>query len=138
MKPNTLILYADGGSRGNPGPAGAGVYLTDLEGTALGQENRYLGEATNNVAEYSALILGLEAARSHRPERLIVRMDSQLVIRQLLGEYKVKQEHLKPLFAQARELLKAFPTVALEYIPREENSEADALANQAMDEALSS
>lgn len=137
MKPNTLILYADGGSRGNPGPAGAGVYLTDLEGTALGQEHRYLGEATNNVAEYSALILGLEKARSHQPERLIVRMDSQLVIRQLLGEYKVKQEHLKPLFTQARELLKTFPTVALEYIPREENSEADALANQAMDEALS-
>jgi ribonuclease HI len=133
-----LILYADGGSRGNPGPAGAGVYLTDLEGAALDQEHRYLGEATNNVAEYSALILGLEVARPHQPERLIVRMDSQLVIRQLLGEYKVKQAHLKPLFNQARELLASFPTVALEYIPREENSEADALANQAMDEALSS
>lgn len=129
-----MILYADGGSRGNPGPAGAGAYLTDMHGNTLASRYRFLGEATNNVAEYSALILGLEEARRHDPERLIVRMDSQLVIRQLLGEYQVKQAHLRELFDQAKQLLKSFSTVALEHIPRDENSEADALANRAMDE----
>lgn len=129
-----LILYADGGARGNPGPAGAGAYLTDGQGQCVGEIQKYLGETTNNVAEYSALILGLEAAQKHRPEKLSVYMDSQLVIRQLQGEYQVKQPHLKELHQKALTLLDAFPEVELKYIPREENHEADRLANAAMDE----
>ncbi len=134
MSSPTLILYADGGSRGNPGPAGAGVYLTDMHGNCIAERYQYIGESTNNVAEYASLILGLQEAKRHRPQQLIVRMDSQLVIRQVLGEYQVKKPHLKKLFDQVRELLQSFPTVALEHIPRDENSEADRLANQAMDE----
>jgi ribonuclease HI len=129
-----LILYADGGARGNPGPAGAGAFLTDRQGQCLEEIQKFLGETTNNVAEYSALIIGLEAAQRHHPDRLKVYMDSQLVIRQLQGEYKVKQPHLKELHQKALTLLGAFPEVELKYIPREENYEADRLANAAMDE----
>ncbi|MDX1386710.1 MAG: ribonuclease HI family protein [bacterium] len=131
-----LILYADGGARGNPGPAGAGAYLTDGEGRCLGEIQKFLGETTNNVAEYSALILGLEAAQKHRPKKIRIFMDSQLVIRQLEGEYQVKQPHLKELHQRALTLLDAFPEVELKYIPREENHEADRLANEAMDGGL--
>lgn len=136
MNPSLLILYADGGARGNPGPAGAGACLEDKEGRHVSEAYRYLGETTNNVAEYSALILGLKEALKHRPKKLLIRLDSQLVVRQLEGSYRVKQPHLLELFHQVQNLLGKFPQYEIEHIPREKNERADRLANQAMDEAL--
>jgi len=129
-----VILYADGGSRGNPGPAGAGAYLVDPEGNCLAEVHRFLGSTTNNVAEYSALILGLHEAAKFQPKKLLVRLDSQLIVRQLEGAYRVKQPHLQKLYAEAKALLEKFPNFTVEHIPREENTEADRLANEAMDE----
>lgn len=134
MNGKSLTLYADGGSRGNPGPAGAGAYLVDENGSELAKLHQYLGETTNNVAEYQGLIIGLEAAVKHQAQTLTVLLDSQLIVRQLNGQYRVKQPHLKPLFAQAKELLRQIPQVEIKHIPREENTEADQLANLAMDE----
>ncbi len=133
-----VILYADGGARGNPGPAGAGAVLTDRSGKILARLHRYLGEATNNTAEYSALILGLEEAARLSAEKIVVRLDSELVVRQLEGRYRVKQPHLQNLHQQAKNLLQRFDKVAIQHIPREKNTEADRLANLAMDERSSS
>ena len=132
-----LILYADGGARGNPGPAGAGACLEDEKGHIVAKLHKYLGETTNNVAEYSALLLGLREALKHRPTLLKIRLDSQLIVRQLDGSYQVKQPHLKELYQEVRTLLEKFPHYEIEHIPREENEQADELANRAMDEGLS-
>jgi ribonuclease HI len=129
-----LILYADGGARGNPGPAGAGACLEDGEGRVVAKIHKYLGKTTNNVAEYSALLLGLHEALKHHPHSLKIRLDSQLVVRQLEGSYQVKQPHLKELYQEVRTLLEKFPHYEIEHIPREQNELADELANQAMDE----
>ena len=128
-----LILYADGGSRGNPGPAGAGAYLTDPKGNAVAELKEYLGETTNNVAEYSALLLGLKHALTLKIPKILIRMDSQLVVRQIEGSYRVKQAHLQELHRQALALLQNFEAFKIEYIPREKNKQADRLANEAMD-----
>lgn len=134
MSSKKITLYADGGSRGNPGPAGAGAYLIDENDTPVAEVHRYVGETTNNVAEYQALILGLEEAIQHQATHLNILLDSQLLVRQIKGEYRVKQPHLQPLFQKAKQLLAQIPQWEIRHIPREENTEADRLANLAMDE----
>lgn len=129
-----LIIYADGGARGNPGPAGAGAAVLNREGIVLAEVSQYLGETTNNVAEYKALVGGLAAAKRIATEAHIeVRMDSELVIKQMKGLYKVKHPNLKPLHAEAMHLATAFASVVYTHVPREKNKIADALANDAMD-----
>jgi ribonuclease HI len=134
--PDTYLLYSDGASRGNPGQAAIGAALYRVEGeklTLVDHVSEYIGETTNNVAEYRAVIAGLEMARRQAAERLVVRADSQLLIRQLQGSYKVRHPVLAPLYARARQLLEGFPQHRLEHVPREENVVADALANAALD-----
>jgi ribonuclease HI len=130
-----LVLHTDGASRGNPGLAGAGAVLFDAEGQIVEELFLFLGEATNNEAEYRALILGLEAAIRHAPSRLTVRLDSELIVRQLEGRYKVRNERLKPLFAEAERLLARLPCRTMEHVARAQNADADRLANRAIDEA---
>lgn len=128
-------LYADGAARGNPGPAGSGALLLDERGEVLAELSLPLGTATNNVAEYRALILGLEEARKRGIDRILIRMDSQLVVRQMQGLYKIKHPGLRPLALRAGALLAEFAERTIEHIPREENGRADALANRAVDGA---
>ena len=128
-----LVLYTDGASRGNPGPAGAGALITDLEGATVAEKAVYLGEATNNQAEYQALLVGLKAAVKLAPSRLTVRMDSELIVKQLNGEYRVRNRDLLPLYSRARELIQRLADVRVVHVPREENAHADRLANQAID-----
>ncbi|MGD9125218.1 MAG: ribonuclease HI family protein [Desulfarculaceae bacterium] len=131
-----LILHADGASRGNPGLAGAGAVLLDQTGRQVGSFKRFLGVATNNEAEYQALLLGLEGARKLGADRLKIRLDSQLLVRQLNGQYRVKSPGLKPLYEKALRLLRDFAEVDIIHVKRNLNTEADALANQAIDEAV--
>ena len=131
-----MILYADGGSRGNPGPAASGAYLTDSEDNPVARVYKYIGETTNNVAEYSSLIFGLKEAIRRGAKSILIRMDSQLVVRQIEGKYRVKEPTLQKLHAQAMELLKNFQKFDLEHIPREQNDEADRLVNLALDQEL--
>lgn len=128
-------LYADGAARGNPGPAGAGALLLDERGDTLAELHLALGRATNNVAEYQALILGLEEAKKRGIERIDVRMDSLLVVRQMQGLWKIKHPGLRPLAVRAGALLAEFGDRTIEHVPREQNSGADRLANKAIDEA---
>lgn len=130
------ILYTDGASRGNPGPAsiGAVLYLDGRDGLdAVETVSEAIGRTTNNVAEYRAVVAGLEAARRHRVEELVLRSDSLLLVRQLQGSYRVKAAGLKPLFHRVRELLDGITRVTIEHVPREQNAMADALANAALD-----
>ena len=127
-------LYTDGAARGNPGPAGAGALLCDSGGRAIAELCEYLGEATNNVAEYRALLLGLKKAAELGGGEIEVLADSELMVRQLSGRYRVKNEGLKPLFQQAVRLLKEFEKYSIRHIDREQNYEADRLANRAIDE----
>ena len=133
--PRSIILYADGASRGNPGPAGAGVVLCDEAGDVVGEAFEHLGECTNNVAEYRALILGLETALERGARRVLFHCDSELLARQLQGRYKVRSENLKGLYAKARRLIGGLESFRAEHVYRESNALADALANQAIDEA---
>jgi ribonuclease HI len=126
-------LFADGGSRGNPGPAAMGAVLVDDAGTVLREISTYLGVATNNVAEWSALVAGLEAAVELGVRELSVRLDSELVVKQLDGSYRVKHPNLQPLFTRARILLRNFEKVDVAHVRRKLNKEADALVNQALD-----
>ena len=129
------VLYSDGASRGNPGRAAIGAALYRTYGDRLeliGRVSEAIGHATNNVAEYRALVEGLKLALDHRPERLTVRADSQLLIRQLEGRYRVKNAVLQPLYLEAKRLLSKMPH-RLEHVPREENAVADAFANAALD-----
>ncbi|GAB3700359.1 bifunctional RNase H/acid phosphatase [Saccharopolyspora tripterygii] len=129
-----VIVEADGGSRGNPGPAGCGAVVLDADTRAVLAERAIgLGETTNNVAEYRGLIAGLTAARELGAAEVSVRMDSKLVVEQMAGRWKVKHVNLQPLHAEARELATEFAHVDYEWIPRAENSAADKLANDAMD-----
>jgi ribonuclease HI len=127
-------LYSDGASRGNPGQAGAGVLLKDAAGDIRLQASKYLGQATNNVAEYQALLFGLQKARELGVKNIQVFADSELLVRQLKGQYRVKAPHLLPLYEAAQRALKAFETFAISHVPREMNSLADRLANQAIDQ----
>jgi ribonuclease HI len=126
-------LRTDGGARGNPGPGGAGFVLEDESGAVVRRGGRYLGSVTNNVAEYAALIWGLETALDHGVQRLRVCADSELVVRQMNGIYRVKNEGLKPLFASAQKLVKCFASAEVTHVRREQNAAADELANLAMD-----
>ena len=127
----------DGGARGNPGPAGVGVVVTDEHGTVLDRANDYIGVATNNIAEYRALLLGLERARQLGAREVEVVNDSQLVARQLTGQYRVKSADLRPLFEQAREALGEFERWTVRSVPREQNELADELVNEAIDAGAS-
>lgn len=129
-------VYVDGASRGNPGPAAVGVLLRDDQGKTLRRLSRYIGETTNNVAEYQALLLGLEEAKQLQPLKLTILSDSELLIKQLSGAYKVKSSHLKELYEEAVNLLKSFPRCEVKKVSRKENAVADSLANQALDEAV--
>ncbi|HVL64779.1 MAG TPA: ribonuclease HI family protein [Actinomycetota bacterium] len=129
------ILNTDGGARGNPGPAGIGVVLVGEDGEVIAELARGLGVQTNNVAEYEAVIAGLELARESGVDDLLVRVDSELVVRQLNGDWKIKNDRLRRLAVRARSLMRGFSTVAIEHVPRGQNSRADALANEAMDAA---
>jgi len=125
----------DGGSRGNPGPAGYGVRIEDPGGALLDELCESLGIATNNVAEYHGLIAALRYAADHRHRVVHVRSDSELLVKQMRGEYRVKNAGLRPLYQKARALVARLDRVTFEHVPRERNKEADRLANQAMDEA---
>jgi len=136
--PSEAILWTDGAARGNPGPAGAGVVLKTPSGELILTENEYLGETTNNVAEYRALLLGLERALERGIRRIEVRADSELLIKQLLGKYRVNSPHLRQLYQQARELLQRFESNKLVHVRREHNAEADYQANLGIKRALRS
>lgn len=138
-----IIVYTDGGSRGNPGIAGAGVYITTEAGENIKKAHKQLGETTNNEAEYQAVILGLETLKKlYGKEKLANlqienRLDSELVQKQLTGIYQIKEERLWPYFMKIWNLkVSEFPNLTFKYIPREQNAAADALANIAMDEQI--
>ena len=130
----TLRLYTDGAARGNPGPAGLGVVIEDDQGLRLRGLCRYIGTATNNRAEYLALIEGLRAAQEWKPDRLEVFLDSKLVVEQVAGRWRIKNKDLMPLLRTAQELVGAFPEVTVKHVERAKNKGADALANKAIDE----
>lgn len=133
--PVVYRLYTDGGARGNPGPAAVGVRLLAPDGTLVAEYGKTIGPATNNVAEYRALVSGLELALEHGVQRLTCLLDSELVVRQIEGVYKVKEVTLQVFHAEVRRLLTRFTDVELRHIPREENAEADRLVNEALDGA---
>ncbi len=128
-----LILYTDGGSRGNPGPAAAAFILKDPNGKTLSGQGIFIDNATNNIAEYSGVIYGLKAAKEAGATQIELLSDSELLIKQLHGQYKVKSENLRELYCEVMDLLTSFESWQARHIPREKNSEADALANRAMD-----
>lgn len=128
-----VIVHTDGGSRGNPGPAAAGFTLDDVDGQRLLAKAFFLGETTNNVAEYTALIKALEAARKLGVEHVTVYSDSELMVRQLSGAYKVKSEAIRPLFEHVNELRSEFESCLVRHVMREKNQEADRIVNQALD-----
>lgn len=128
------ILYTDGASRGNPGEAGAGVVLLNGDRSQLASRAIYLGQCTNNVAEYRALLAGLELALQHGCAQLTIFLDSELIVRQISGQYKVKNAHLQPLYLQARGLLQRLRSWRIKHVPRAENAQADQLANQGIDD----
>lgn len=129
----TLHLFTDGGSRGNPGQAAIGCVLSDPDGNILEEHAERIGIETNNVAEYRALIAGLKLALRYLPNRLICHMDSELVVKQLSGEYRVKVSTLQPLVEEIRELTLQFPDVVFKHVPRTDNFRADSLVNKALD-----
>jgi len=133
LKNSSITLYTDGCCKGNPGPAGIGVVIKDSHKKILKELSEYIGEATNNIAEYSALIRGLEAAGDLGARDVTVFMDSELVVKQLSGEYRVKDDGMKKLFLQTLEALKDFKSFEIKHIDRSKNKEADKLANRAID-----
>jgi ribonuclease HI len=134
--PRKAVVYSDGASRGNPGPAGAGAVIADPSGRILRRLGRYLGAQTNNFAEYQGALLGLESALDGGVREVLLRADSELLIRQLEGRYQVKSAGIKPLFAAAQQLLRRFEKVTLEHVPRAQNADADEMSNRAIDEKL--
>lgn len=130
--PSEAILSVDGAARGNPGQAGAGIVLRTAEG-AINRTGEYLGEATNNVAEYKALLLGMQKASELGIRKLLVRCDSELIVRQMNGQYKVKSPQLQDLYFSAIKAVSSFDSVTFTHVPREENKEADKMANLAID-----
>jgi ribonuclease HI len=126
------VLRTDGGSRGNPGPAGAG-FVIEREGEIVCRGGRFLGSVTNNIAEYEALIWGLENVSAMGFGSVTVYADSELLVKQVNGQYRVKNEGLKPLFARALKLLRGFTNFKVAHVRREFNKDADEMANQAMD-----
>ncbi len=127
----SLTFYTDGASSGNPGPAGIGIVIFDAQDRQVGKVSLYIGETTNNIAEYSAVIRALKIAVYFQAKSVRVRTDSELVVRQINGQYKVKHEGLIPLFEQVTELMKKIPSVRVEHVPRNQNEKADFLAKKA-------
>ena len=134
----SVVVNCDGAARGNPGPAGIGVVLASEDGQLHDELAEGIGPATNNVAEYRAAIAGLRMAAEHGAKRVLLRSDSRLLIEQLAGRFKVKNPTLQRLHEEARRLTKRFDEVSFEHVPREENAEADRLANEGVDAWLAS
>ncbi len=130
---DTFTLFTDGGSRGNPGPAAAGFVLTDGRGRTVHAAGQFLGRATNNVAEYRALLAGLGEALRRGVKRLAIRSDSELMVRQLHGAYRVRNEALKPLYEEALEKLDRLESYEVAHVGRQQNARADGLVNEALD-----
>ena len=131
-----VYVFSDGAARGNPGPAGAGAVIKDTKGQVIAELKQPLGKATNNVAEYKGLLLGLRKAKDLGAREVEVRADSELMIRQINGKYAVRNEGLKPLYNEAMALLRSFSKWRAEHIPREENALADEMSNRAIDEEM--
>ena len=136
MVDKRLSLFTDGACRGNPGNGGAGAVLVGENGEVVSTAKRFLGHCTNNIAEYQALILGLEEALRRGSTAISIYLDSELIVRQIQGVYRVKNPTLKPLMADVQALLDRFDTWQVAHVPRSENAVADRLANEAIDEAL--
>lgn len=136
MVDKRLSLFTDGACRGNPGNGGAGAVLVGQNGEVVSTAKRFLGHCTNNIAEYQALILGLGEALGRGATAISIYLDSELIVRQIQGVYRVKNPTLKPLMADVRALLDRFDTWQIAHVPRSENAVADKLANEAIDEAL--
>ena len=134
--PKQWLLMVDGAARGNPGEAGCGAVIADENGVVVKELSRYLGRTTNNVAEYEGLLMGLEALLKLGQKHIVVQSDSQLLVRQLNGEYRVRDEKLKVLFAQATRLLRQFGSYRIVHVRREMNKLADRLANRGIDHAI--
>ncbi|MFL5845462.1 MAG: reverse transcriptase-like protein [Solirubrobacteraceae bacterium] len=130
-----LVVHVDGGARGNPGPAAAAAVLSTPDGDVVGEAKETIGVASNNVAEYRGLLLGLRTALELGADEVEVVNDSELVAKQVNGEYKVKHADMKPLHAEAKELLERFGRWSIRSVPRAQNADADALVNQALDAA---
>jgi len=128
-----IIAHTDGGARGNPGPAACGAFLTDTSGKVLKEHGRYLGETTNNVAEYSGVIDALEHAKELGADEVDMYLDSELVVRQLNGQYKVRDQNLAALFMRVWNLRTAFRKVTFSHVRREQNKDADRLVNETLD-----
>ena len=133
MDGNTYKLFSDGACRGNPGIGGAGAVITDDHDKVIWEGREYLGQCTNNIAEYRALILGLKGALDRGFRSLDIYMDSELLAKQINGSYRIKNEHLKVLMKEVRSLLESFESVHVQHVPRSRNSHADQLANLAID-----
>lgn len=134
--PKNVVIYTDGASRGNPGPASLGVLFCQVDGLALMELGERLGVQTNNFAEYTAVIRGLEEALNRGVEIVLLRSDSELMVKQMTGVYKVKSEVIRPLFLRVQELKGKFKKVEFEHVRREMNSDADRIANEALDRGL--
>ena len=132
MKSKKLYIYTDGGSRGNPGPSGIGVVILDSNRKKIKESFKYIGETTNNIAEYSALVSGLEEAVAFKATDIVIYLDSELLTKQLNGEYKVKDANMKILFDKSLGLLKKFNSFEIKHIERVKNKEADKLVNKAI------
>jgi len=136
LGPDTeLIVCTDGGARGNPGPAALGVSIQRPNGDEIASLSETLGETTNNVAEYTAVVRGLERARELGARAVVVRSDSMLLVEQVRGNYKVRAAHLRPLYERVRALARTFDTCRFEHVRREQNVRADELVNRALDAA---
>ncbi len=131
--PRHLVARVDGGARGNPGPAGFGVVIEDRHGARIAEFSRYLGHRTNNFAEYSGLVAALTYVLEHKHSALRVLSDSELMVRQMNGVYKVRSPELRPLYEEAKRLARQLQWFRIEHVRREQNAEADRLANEAMD-----
>ena len=127
-----LLIYIDGGSRGNPGPAGIGIVIFNEKRHKIKEFNKYIGIATNNIAEYNAAIYGLQEALIEKADEVELNLDSELVVQQLKGEYRVKNSNIRPLFEQTLHLISGFKKVDIKHINRDKNKEADKLVNKAI------
>ena len=133
--PKRLIVNVDGGSRGNPGPAAIAAVATDKQGTLLAERSELIGDATNNVAEYRAVLLGIALAKELGADEVELVGDSSVIAHQVRGEWKIKQDHLRPLRTKAVDELRDFKSWSIRNVPREQNAEADRLVNEALDAA---
>jgi len=133
-----IVVNVDGASKGNPGESGIGVAIFDKDSNLINEACDYLGVATNNIAEYKALILGIKLSTKYNTKRVLFKADSELMVKQIKGEYRVKNAQLKLLFAEAQSLLKKLPNWKIMHVPREENKEADLLANKGVEMSIKS